>query len=420
MHVTASPPPSPSTRWDPWFHIYFGATMGCVDCFEGSLRHNDKLPLIQRGDAWAITARGWWALGRPEQALSAWEKAERLGGPEVEALRPFLAFDARAAIERRARSLVNRGLAADAWCDVAALAVRDKDVLAARSAIARAQAVCPDHAEARHWVRALDSREFLEGAGRSRRTRGLRNRPRRSAVEVDGLMPLEANGWVSPERHSRRHMAPKTPAPPGSALERLVAAGAHSGWLLPEEDWAAIHGSDPDVELELALDQLVALGQEDRPLLDEASRTWDVAVRSGARRAKDVGHLLCAVAARHEALWGLACTVADAMLAFGPDPWPQAWRAWFGARLGQPGAVAAARAVLEGPIPHRLPWRLALSALYIGGAAAEGAAVIRDALTDPERRDWARAVSGKRGRPADVWVAIVPRYEFEEPNEAWF
>lgn len=419
MHATVSPSSSPSSRWDPWFHIYFGATLGCVDCFESSLRHNDELPLLLRGDAWAITARGWWALGEPERATPAWEKAAALGGPEVEALRPFLVDEGRVTAERRARSLVDRGLAADAWCDVAALAVRDKDAPAARAAIAQALAVCPDHAEARHWLRVLDSREFLRDAARRRRARRPHSRPRRPDSEADGLMPFEVNGWVSPERHSRRHLAPKTPAPPGSALERLVAAGAHTGWLRPKEEWAELLDSDTDVELELALDQLVALRQERRPLLVEATQAWEVGVRSGAFRAESVGHLICSLAAEDQALWELASTVADAMLAFGPDPSPLAWRAWFGVRLGRPGAVSDARAVLEGPLHDRLPWRLALSALYLGGAEAEGAAFIRDAFTDPERSAWAREVSGKHARPADVWVPIAPWHRFEQWGESF-
>lgn len=407
---------------DSWFHIYFAATMDCVDSYEACLTHIDNLPPSDQGNALAVAARGWWTLGRPREAEAAWARAQALGGNEVDALAPFLVDRGATLAARRARGIDDPGLRADAWCDVAGLLVNDGALPGAARAIEAAIAACPDHAEALHWRRLFNIPDLDKALENLARPRRYQHGTELVSRDLERLLPRQGNGWLSPERHERRHMAQEfgTP-PPASALERFRRAGLTQFYLTTPDDWGRVPADHPLVSAELEIDQLWALLEEQRPALEQATTIWHGALTSGdLERTEDVARLLCRLAF-HElgssededqqpTFSPLAREACEWLLGQpSPNPAVKGFRAWFGATLGEPDAIERARSILTRPPEDQLEWRLAVGVLYRCDAAAEGAAEIARALRDPVQKEWARDLKGKRAHPEKIQLQVQER-----------
>lgn len=403
------------SQWDPWYHIYFGASLGCDSCFEASLAQMPDLPDEARGDAFAITARGWWTLGRPREAEEAWSRAVELGGYEVDALRPFLHPEGEALAVARAVNHVRPGLAADAWCDVAALRLHRRDRGGALRALTSATEVCPDHGEARHWLRTLAEPHFE--AELKRRLRATTRRPRNPkeprlvvSRDLESLLPLQANGWLSPTRHSRRVMHDdRGPAPRGTALARLLDAGISGeyGHLATEAELAVLPAAHTLADAEILIDEVLALRTEGRAYADLLGEVWeDAQVADEPTRLRRTARFVCEVAVAQPALAALGRAAADALVAHPESALDaRAYRAWFGVALGEQDAPDGARHVLSTTAPPAHPWHLALAALHRAGAATEVADEIARALKDPRKKEHAKVYSGKRARrPDELWL----------------
>lgn len=397
---------------NPWFDLYFGATF-CADCFESTLPRIDVLPHEERGDALAVAARGWMVLGRPADAMRAWEQARALGGNEVDALGLFVLSDGASRAELRASGLRSPGLRADGWCDAAALHLVAGSLDAAVRAVGRALTACPDHGEALHWQRFLALPDAVAVAQRidagkpSRRGRGL------AVEDALSLLPTRHNGWVSEERlHRRAQMDELTDGPVGSALARFDHAGVREYFLAADTDWATVPASHPLARAELEIDTLRALVKEKRPALSVARSVWDAALASGdSIRVDDVGQLLCALATQDVSLVGVGREAADRLIEMtqtGP-PLFRAYRALFAAMLTERDAVKRAREVLSGPFEDDLSWRLAVGALFRAGALPEAEEEVRRALADPMRRSIATYMGSKAARTNTPVVSCSPR-----------
>lgn len=397
--------------FEPWFDLYFGATF-CPDCFEGRLRRIDAEPVERRGDAWAVASRAYARIGRPGEALRAWDRAMNLGGPEVESLSIWLLGDGVRRAEARAEGLRDPGLRADAWCDVAALHVSSRSMSAALAALGEAVNACPDHGEALHWLRFLAMPDAAKAITRvqqkpSRRGDGVTMR------DALALLPLRANGWVSPERLDRRAlMEPPVEVVPGSALAALRAAGVPQTFLATEPDWARVPDRHPLVRAELDLDRLASVVREGRPALTLAHEAWNAARASGdALRVDDVAQLLCALGTQEQSLVRLAREAARWLIETHNSQQVlfTAYAAWFSAVLEERGAGEEASRLLGLGVEDDLAWRLLVGALYRAGNAEAGRAELDRVGLDLSRRALAHSLRRANACADAPVVALSPR-----------
>ncbi len=411
MRATATECLPDSDTFSPWFDLYFGASF-CPDCFEGRVVRIDQEPLYRRGDAWAVAARAYALLGRPGEALRAWDRAQVYGGEEVDNLAIWLHADGRARAERRAERQADPGLRADSYCDLAAMYLSSRELTRAWSMIEEALQSCPTHGEARHWRRFLAMPDVVKASLR------VQQRPSRRGDTVAvrdalALMPLRANGWVSAERLDRRALFdPPVAAVPGSALALLRTSGVPQSYLATEPDWARVPDRHPLLAAELELDELIALVHEGRPALALARSAWNGARGSGdAARTDDVGQLLCALGtqdpsivevAREAAEW-LVETHERSQVLFA------AYARWFAAVAGEAGAGAAASKLLGAGVADDLAWRLLVGAVFRAGDVAAARAELDRAVLDPKRRSLAMSLRHKAANPDAPVVALSPR-----------
>lgn len=388
MHDRSTPciPPGPS--FDPWLELYLCARL-CRSCFERAAARVAELPTAERGNAEAVAARAWMVLKRPAEAVRAWERAQAHGGPEVDALAGFILPDGLRRAESRADRPGSPAARADRWCDVAALRLQWQAGEGAGAAIASALAACPDHLEARHWLRFLALPDALAEADRiqgrpSRRGSGL------AAQDAEELVPYRANGWVSRRRlHTRLGPEARGPsAATGCGLARLEDAGVTAFYLGSEADYRRLPGRDALVQAELEMTTVAEHVTEGRPAAPLARAAWLAALASGDRqRVQDVAEQLCALATRAADLVELGAECADWLASVSPNPALfGAYAAWFAATRGAPDAGRRAESVLGAGTADELVWRLAVSALYQVGSIRKADAFVAAARLDPRLR----------------------------------
>lgn len=349
---------------DPWLDVYLPARLGERARALAALERASEV-----GGGAALDAVGARALAVLGDAAGAEVRARRAfaaGGEEAAALAVWFGTARRERARWRVERCRSPGLAADAGCDLAALALEEGDAAEARSAILAARGACPDHAEAGRWRRML--READDPVALWRTARAPTRRLRRDRVE---LRPTAALGWVAPERFRRRVLGRGggPMASPRTGLGRLQHAGVGGTWFgLPPEQrrWPAEH---PRVELELAADRLIALVDEGRDATLAA-----LALRDAAGEAElDAARVLVHAASGDDHLAALG--VAAARRLAEAEPWPPGrWAAW-GALLlrgvDPTGAAAEARRLLALPGLDRHAWRVALDTLRLVGAGEE-------------------------------------------------
>ncbi len=419
MSIPSTPLIDRSPPWQPWFELYLAANL-CDCCFDAAVRQIPGLPVGERGDAWAVATRAMLTLGRPAEAERAWAQARAHAGPEVEALALWMEPNPLPAAVRRATGARASGLAADGWCDVAALRMLSEGGRDAALAIGQALAVCPEHREALRWARFLALPDAPDAVERlllkpSRRGSSLAVR------DADGLIPRSENGFVSPMRAQARLWREAIRIPAGSALARFERAGVTASYLATPEDWARVPGNHPLAQVELALGQLVDLVDEGRDATPPARAVWNGAMASGdAERVDDVAQLLCALATRAPALAALGARAADWLVETRGSRGRlfAAYRAWFAALLGEPDAVLRARTVLLDPCTDDVGWRLAVEALTRAGAFSDADLAIAAASKDPRRRGAARSLNGRRPPTGAPHVAVSPRLTRRDLNAA--
>lgn len=396
---------------NPWLDLYVGANL-CRECFDRSVACIPTLPSRERADAWAVAARAYMLLGHPADAVRAWERAEKSGGEEVEALAIFLAPDGLGLALRRAQSASRPAVRADRWCDLAALRVLQQGGFGAGGAIAEALAACPDHLEAQHWLRFLALPDAQREADRlhgrpSRRGRGL------AARDAAALIPHRGNGWIGERRLLTRHALPpqRRSAPAGSGLATLDDAGVVSLYLGSELDYHHLPANSSLVRAEIALTILSDHVDEGRHAAPLARAAWNTALASGDRlRVQDLAEQLCALATRAPDLLDAGAACADWLAAASPAPALfLAYGAWIAAARGSPDAKLRAETVLARGDANELVWRLAVGALYRLGAVREGETHLAAARLDPRMRAIAASMHGAGARPDHPFVHCSPR-----------
>ena len=413
MSLGLSPRLATPMMVEPWLDLFLPAILGESRLFEAAVEQITYLPTAQRGDAWAVAARGRLFLGRDADAWSAYEAAGAYGGEEVEALATFLLGGGAKRCVQRAEKAASAGLAADAMCDAASLAMATGDFTAAVAAIRQARAHLPEHREALHWERFLaepDAARAWVRACISPDSQPL-GRAARDAVH---LCPRRDAGFVSQRRLTDRCYSKGNAvyAPVGSGLRRLFDAGRSGFILATEPDWAAVPSNHELVAAELVIGQVEDLVDEARPAFAEARRAWDQAVNSeDAIRIDDVGQALCALATRGSELAPVAREAAERLRLRqdGGEPLFSAYAALFSANSDPAGATAAAEGVLHRAQPGILPFTMAIATLRKTGEQELIHAALAARTRDPVLAETARLLADARRPALGTGVICSPR-----------
>ena len=401
------------TMVDPWLDLYMPAALAEGGLFEGAVELIRLLPADQRGDAWAIAARGRFVLGRDGDAWRAFEQAQSHGGSELEALATFLLGGGVKRAAQRAAGATSAGLAADACCDAAVLAMGAADVSVAQAAIAQALAALPAHRESLHWQRFLAEPDSLRAWTRSR-ARADGAPATRAMVDALYLAPRRETGWVSPRRLAERCYVQGNAslAPPGSALAYLYDVGRTSCLLGTEPDWAAVPRAHPLVDAELQLGQVEDLVDEERPAATLAGLAWQAALESDdAARISDVGQALCALATRAGELAPVGHAAAENLCAAGGqgNTLYLAYAALLAAHQGHPEAHGKAAAILAMPAPGALAFRMAIATLRMLKKPSEARRALATRTHDPVLGSTARALADESVSPLGQGIVCSPR-----------
>ncbi len=382
----------------PWWDLYVPATCGDLTRVRAAAaRAVRQAALDRRGSVHAIAARSFLVLGQPARARRHIVAAEALGGEEADALLTFARPDGLQRVRARVRFALTAGAAADAACDGAALSVQEGDTRAALAWVLRALAACPQHAEAGRWARAL--REVASGH-------------RLSVLDRHALLPVESNGWVSPERY-RRRVLPEfgggVSVTGGSSLAVLQDAGVLEQFFALPEEHALLGAEHPLTTLELCADRVRALSNEARDPVAEGWRLWERARKVDDIAAEDAGLLLVSLATVAPGLADLGWAVSDWALRHGwrdPATW-HAFRARHAARSRRRSVRDDACTVLEDPAACPMAVQLAVEAL-----AAVGELALAQERSRPHahREELAREMDAlARGAPLPARCVVTPR-----------
>lgn len=413
MSPTLSPRLFTPTLLDPWLDLYMPAVLTEGGIFESAVEMIDHLPIEQRGNAWAITARGRLVLGRDSDAWRAFEAAQERGGDEVEALATFLVGGGAKRVAKRIATAASPGLVADAWCDAAALAMGTGETDRAVAAIAEASSVMPTHRETRHWQRYLAEpdaarawRRAAIGYDGAPATRGL--------MDALHLSPRRDQGFVSPRRLTERYYPSGAAAlaPKGTALAYLYDAGRSAYLLGTEPDWAAVPRSHVLATAELEIGELEDLVDEERPAGALGRAIWRAALDSGDEpRINDVGQAMCALATRAAELVSIGREAADHMAACDPKGHTmyKAYSAFLAAREGRPDALSKTLAILDLPAPGSLAFRMAIASLRTLHQPAKARKALADRKRDPVLAATARALTDETLAPIGRGILCSPR-----------
>lgn len=408
MRLTTSPVDFPSP--DPWWDLYVPAMLSCCECTEHALdRLPDLAPAADRGDWWAVAARGWAVLGRPAKLEAAAGRAFELGGAEADALATFLRPSGQETATRRIENATSPGEAADAACDLAALRLLDSDVPGAIAAVAVAFTSCPEHAETARWRRFFaecqDPARVAHQALNPRTAHRAKGPVGKDAAE---LIPTPRTGWVSDERYMRRLNGSSRRGVVGSSLWRLQQAGVTSLYFATEEEHSRLHAASPLSDFEILADRVCRLVNEGRDARDVANELWTSTYGDVLAR-RDAAEILCAEATQDRRLAPLALIGIEVLLDMEsrhPVLW-LAYRAWLRHLAGESGGVADARMVLADPTVDGASWSLAIATLLARGLAPEARVEAKKRQDDPALRPLARAVL--KGKSSEPRLAVSPR-----------
>lgn len=413
MSPSLSPRLFTPTLVDPWLDLYMPAVLSEGGLFEATVEMIGHLPPEQRGDAWAIAARGRLVLGRDTDAWRAFEEAQQRGGAEVETLATFLVGGGAKRVAKCVAEAKSPGLMADAWCDAAALAMGAGETDRAVAAIGEALTALPVHREARHWQRYLAEPDAARAWHRVRDCDD-RDPLTRAVHDALHLAPRRAQGFVSPRRLTERYYPSGTAAQAerGTALAYLFDAGRSAFLLGTEPDWAAVPRSHVLAAAELALGELEDLVDEERPAGKLGRSVWQAAVESEDEpRINDVGQALCAMATRATELVPVGREAADRLCATDRKGLTmyKAYAAFLAARQGTPDALGQVMAILELPSPGSLAFRMAIASLRTLNQPAKARKALADRKRDPVLAATARALTDETLSPVGRGILCSPR-----------
>lgn len=408
MRLSTNPVDLPSP--DPWWDLYVPAILSGGECAEYALdRLPDQATPAERGNWWAVAARGWAVMGRAGKLNAAAERAFALGGPEADALATFLRPSGQETALRRIQNATEPGEAADAACDLAALRLLDSDVPGAMEAVAMAFSACPEHAETGRWRRFFAECQDPARVAAKALTPGKAHKAR-GTVGQDALelLPTPRTGWVSDERYARQLNGSSRRGPVGSALWRLQQAGVMSMFFATEAEYARLHAASPLADLEVLADRVCRLVNEGRDARDVANEMWSATFDDALAR-RDAAEILCAQATQDRRLAPLALIGVESLLDMEsrhPVLW-LAYRAWLRHLAGAAGSVTDARLVLADPTVDGASWAMAIATLNASGKAPEARDHAKARLHDEALRPIARAFL--KGKMADPRMAVSPR-----------
>jgi hypothetical protein len=409
---------------DPWWDIYMPAAFGDADAVADAVDAAEHLtPARDRGDLYAVAARAYALLGRGAEADRFAARAEQIGGAEADALATFLYPDGRARAERRLARGGRPGARADAACDLAALSLLAGDLAAARTAVSRAEAACPGHAEAGHWARFLDENPDPQAVIRA----AVDLKPRRPASaqmrrDVDALVPVRRRGWVSGERYVRRLLGTPpehTWAPASTALGRLQDAGVGVYFFALDLEYARERLDHPLVRMELRADEVAALVDEERDARAAGEALWSAARALDDEASNDAAQLLASLGTADRRLAPLALD-AVAWLAAHRGAQAQLWegyRCWLGHLSGVPCAEAAWQLASTRPVDP-VAWRLAVETLRAEEPGPALDALVRAARAEPALSQSAHEIiQAPRPEPFRMMVGgrVTPRWPQRGP-----
>jgi len=378
---------------------------------------------VQRARCQAIGARALHALDRPSGARVLLDQALEVGVREALALEAVVGPEPGPLLEQLVAT-GGPGERADAACDGALAALRTGDTDGARGWVARALALCPDHAEAERW------RAYLLGAGdRAAPLLWSFDRPQEDLLEVlrrgrvddplfghlADLLPRAWEGMFSRDRQLRRHrrFARARPAPPDSGLALLRETGRIGRWLASDGDHALVGADHPQVQVELCLDRARACQAYARSAWAAVDACWRLAPALSPKLRVRLTLFLVLLALREPGLAGLADHATAVLLDELPhDPDLLAARA---AALGLDGrtdqAVALARQGLRSHRGSGLGLVLALETLRRAGAVRQVRRALRQGITHPDHGWIADAWLLELDNPpldGDIWDLVDP------------
>lgn len=399
---------------DPWLDLYLPAVLGETEAFEGALEQISLLPQAQRGEAWAVAARGFLVLGREADAWKAFESARESGGNEYESLATFMVGAGVKRAGRRASAAASPGRAADACCDAAALSMTADDLEGAERAIGQALELLPHHREARQWYRFLAEPDALRAWRRASIAEGKMQPQTPALGDAVALIPRRDTGWVCSRRWHERYVVAGSAAmaPKGTALAALFDAGRSQFLLATELDWAAVPATHALVAAELALGEVEDLVQEERPAFAVAHRAWTAALsRNDRAEIDDIGQALCALATRSSDLVPLAIE-AVGLLRQNDDAECAlylAYSAWLRSRVRDPQAVTEAVHLLALPAPGELPFMMAIDALRTLGHHRTARKALLSRTGDPSLTHAVRRLRDETVDPIGQGIVCSPR-----------
>jgi hypothetical protein len=282
-----------------------------------------RTPAVDRPRLAAISARALLVMGDQAAARSSLSQAGL--DPEAEALRGVMNMSA-SSIRRRTETS-GPGMAADAACELAWLCLQRADRPGAINAIQRALLRCPEHIEARLWVRYLQDPAVV-GFG-------------------EYLLPAASLGWLSEARIHHRPTGSVLPPACDTALTRLRDAGVPLPQLASTAHHEALPGGDPLVMLEVMLAEAAAIrrmGYPSGPLLRSA---WITGQRQPPAVIRQLARVIMDLAIFDPSAAQVGLAAATVMRQRSDCPRLEARYVRLLASLDHPLALSAARAALR-------------------------------------------------------------------------